>query len=654
MTSLVVTLPTVIAAGVCMVASIITWVMANAKQAPLYSVIVYLSLLASATLLIYSTGGLSSPFVFIWALVSVGAALYGVWGLGPALFIACGYLAMLFINKEVTTANLLPAALTLGGSIASGVILWSRAQPFTGRRERDPADYKQRSEELTSLVEESEVVINAIGDGVLAVDHQGVVQLINPAAQALLGWSKQDALSLQYQSVLKLTDEQDKELPDAVEPIKQALNMNQEVRSNTLQLETKSGKKLFVSLVASPLGDAGSGVIAVVRDITKERAEEREQAEFISTASHEMRTPVASIEGYLGLALNPNTATIDEKARDFITKAHESAQHLGRLFQDLLDVSKSEDGRLSNEPVVLDIVAFAGEVVEGLHQKASDKGLILTYKPGYNNGGGEKGERRLSPVYYVNLDKDHVREVINNLTENAIKYTLNGEVSIDIVGDAEHITISVADSGIGIPAEDLPHLFQKFYRVDNSDTREIGGTGLGLYLCRRLVETLGGRIWAESVYKQGSTFFVELPRIDTQEAQRLLAVQAQQNNQPSNVQTEEFTAATSFSGPAAQPQPTQQPAPTPVAPVAQPSAPEPQPVAVAPQYTQPAPVATPIPQQPQPSPAPVAPVAPPAPMAPPERLNIPLAHIEQNPGIFMQQRSTPIAVPPRNQDNQSN
>ena len=86
----------------------------------------------------------------------------------------------------------------------------------------------------------------------------------------------------------------------------------------------------------------------IFRDITKEKAEEREQAEFISTASHEMRTPVASIEGYLGLALNPATANIDEKARDFITKAHESAQHLGRLFQDLLDISKAEDGRLKN------------------------------------------------------------------------------------------------------------------------------------------------------------------------------------------------------------------------------------------------------------------------------------------------------------------
>ena len=118
--------------------------------------------------------------------------------------------------------------------------------------------------------------------------------------------------------------------------------------TDKFSLTTGSGKKLIVSLVVSPIGDIGSGVIIVFRDITKTKSDEREQAEFISTASHEMRTPVASIEGYLGLALNPNTAQIDQKARDFIEKAHASAQHLGRLFQDLLDVSKADDGRLSN------------------------------------------------------------------------------------------------------------------------------------------------------------------------------------------------------------------------------------------------------------------------------------------------------------------
>jgi len=219
----------------------------------------------------------------------------------------------------------------------------------------------------------------------------------------------------------------------------------------------------------------------------------------------------------LGVALNPQTAQIDDRARQFITKAHESAEHLGHLFQDLLDVSKSEDGRMSNNPKVTNIVIFVRDIVQGLRQKADEKGLRLIYKPMPDDA----NERFMAPEYLVNLDNDHIREIVNNLVDNAIKYTPKGEVSIDVTGDDEHVVFSVKDSGIGIPNEDIPHLFQKFYRVENKDTHEIGGTGLGLYLCRRLAEMMGGRIWVESKYGEGSTFNVELPRISRQEAEKL-------------------------------------------------------------------------------------------------------------------------------------
>ncbi|MBJ58485.1 hypothetical protein CMN24_02085, partial [Candidatus Saccharibacteria bacterium] len=257
------------------------------------------------------------------------------------------------------------------------------------------------------------------------------------------------------------------------------------------------------------------------RDVTKEKAEEREQAEFISTASHEMRTPVASIEGYLGLALNPQTAQIDAKARDFIMKAHEAAQHLGRLFQDLLDVSKSEDGRLTNIPRVVDMGSFVATIVEGLQGKAQEKGLELIFKPA-----DQRAQKILVPVFFVNQDNDHIREVVNNLVENAIKYTPQGSVTVDLSGTEDKVVVSVKDTGLGIPAEDVPHLFQKFYRVDNVDRQSIGGTGLGLYLSRRLAEAMQGRLWVESNYGQGSTFFLELPRISTDDAERLKAQQA--------------------------------------------------------------------------------------------------------------------------------
>jgi PAS domain S-box-containing protein len=392
-----------------------------------------------------------------------------------------------------------------------GILIWRN-------RETTEADrsVKSLTSELSEVANTSEIIINAIGDGVMAVDAQGTVQLINPAAQAILGWAKQDALMLNYKSVLPLTDLNNKELDPSADPVMQVLNTNQQIRSNTLIIKTKSGKKITSSLVVSPIGNAGSGVITVFRDMTKEKAEEQEQAEFISTASHEMRTPVASIEGYLGLALNPNTAQIDAKARDFIMKAHEAAQHLGRLFQDLLDVSKSEDGRMTSVPKVVDMATFTGTIVQGLTQKATEKGLSLIFKPTDNSN-----QKTITPVYFVNQDNDHIREIIDNLVENAIKYTLTGTVVVDVQGSDSKVIVSVKDSGLGIPAEDVPHLFQKFYRVDNIDRSAIGGTGLGLYLSRRLAEAMQGRLYLESVHGQGSTFYLELPRVDNQEAEQL-------------------------------------------------------------------------------------------------------------------------------------
>ena len=133
----------------------------------------------------------------------------------------------------------------------------------------------------------------------------------------------------------------------------------------------------------------------------------------------EMRTPVASIEGYLGLALNPATAHIDEKARDFITKAHKSARHLGKLFQDLLDISKSEDGRLKNELKVIDVNEFVKEIFDGLAQKAAEKKLDYIFNPAVkiNDDGSEKS---LQPIFYANVDPDHFREVESRLNRRFI------------------------------------------------------------------------------------------------------------------------------------------------------------------------------------------------------------------------------------------
>ncbi|MDB5167511.1 MAG: putative sensor protein [Candidatus Saccharibacteria bacterium] len=487
------------------------------------ALLIYLLLSATAAGLIVTTGGTTSPFIALWMLVTVFAGVFGVWGLLPILIGICTFVASEYLHGrfgvELVVLSSFAGLLPL---IASFIIWHNKGKSESDSGGGDKA-YKELATELSQVASQSEVVINAIGDGVMAIDPQGIIQLINPAAQRILGWGKQDSLALNYKSVLQLTNLKNEPLDATNDPVQQVLNTNQQVRNDDVMIITHNGKKIMGSLVISPTGDVGSGAIIVFRDITKEKAEEREQAEFISTASHEMRTPVASIEGFLGLALNANVAQIDDKARDFIMKAHESTQHLGRLFQDLLDVSKAEDGRLMNMPKVMDVIPFVHDVLQGLQQKATDKGLRLIYKPLPDDG-----TKHVTPVYTANIDNDHLREVVNNLTENAIKYTPKGEVIVDVTGTDDKVVISVKDSGIGIPAEDMPHLFQKFYRVDNAETNQIGGTGLGLYLCRRLAEAMGGRIWAESEYKKGSTFYLEVPRIGSQEAAALSAEQAQQ------------------------------------------------------------------------------------------------------------------------------
>ena len=518
---LIVNIPAVILAGITLLLSFISYLWTPKKYIFYVSLIIYLLLAATTAALIINSGKTSSPFVSLWMLLSVFAGVFGIWGIIPLFLTTGAFLTLQYIDKNLSLDVIFITILSSILPLIASLIIW-HGRSTKKEIDSDEKAYRNLANELSAVSGKSEVVINAIGDGVIAVDSQGIIQLINPAAQSIIGWGKQDALALNYRSVLKFVSQKDEMLDITNDPIQQALNSNQEIRTNELNLMTNSGKRITISLVASPVGTIGSGVITVFHDVTNEKAEEREQAEFISTASHEMRTPVASIEGYLGLALNPQTATIDARGRDFIMKAHESAEHLGHLFQDLLDVSKSDDGRIANKPSVVNVVLFIHDIIQGLKQKAMDKNIELIYKPMPDNS----TERFIAPAYFVNLDNDHIREIINNLVENAIKYTPKGDIVVDLTGDEERIIVSVKDSGIGIPAEDMPHLFQKFYRVENKSTRSIGGTGLGLYLCRRLAELMGGRIWVESIYNSGSTFFLELPRISSLDAGRLTEEQA--------------------------------------------------------------------------------------------------------------------------------
>ena len=383
------------------------------------------------------------------------------------------------------------------------------------------SENKNSKNTSSSFLGDGKAILDAVDDGVLAVDSKGNILAINPAAEQITGWNGSDAAGLVFNSVLKITNNEGGEMIEISNPVNRVLRTGENFTTRDLFIKTQSGKIVPIFLAVNSIDSQNSGVVVVFRDISKELKENREQAEFISTASHEMRTPVASIEGYIGLALNPATATIDARAKSYLQKAHENTKHLGQLFQDLLDITKAEDGRLKNEPVVLDAIEFSRNIWEGLKPKAEAKGLNYIFEPDNH----KTGEKTLTPVFFIHADRDHLHEILNNLFENAIKYTPSGMVSVNITGDNNNVQISVKDSGIGIPSEDIPHLFQKFYRVDNSETREINGTGLGLFLSRKLTESIGGFLDVESEYKKGSTFTVKLPRITRENAEKLKAIE---------------------------------------------------------------------------------------------------------------------------------
>lgn len=518
--SLFVPLPAAMMAFATAVVSLIAYIWAPKKYTYILALATFILMCATTGTLIELTGGTHSAYVPMWMLLAVFSGVFGIVGLGLS-FVATNVsiLYHVFLSAAPYTRDQIIVFFLAGEMpLLVSYLIWH--EKGTQETTKSKA-YDAMSKELNQVATKSETVINSIAEGVIVTDGAGKIQLINPAAQTLLGWDKQDAMNLDYKSVIKIGDAKGTELPESSSPIRQTFITNQSIMTNDFSITTNSGKKVLVSLLVSPVGaDSSGGVIIVFRDITAEKEEERAKAEFVSTASHEMRTPVAAIEGYLGLALNPSTAVIDDKARMYLEKAHESTQHLGRLFQDLLTVSRSEDGRLTPKPTVVDIVSFTKEIVDSLMPKAQGKGLFLVFKP--NSGNTTEGDKTLSPVFYSYIDQDQLREVLNNLVDNAIKYTKQGNVTIDVSGDQNNITVSVTDTGIGVPPEDVPHLFQKFYRVDNSDTREIGGTGLGLYISRRLIESNNGRIGVKSDFGKGSTFYITIPRISHDRANELI------------------------------------------------------------------------------------------------------------------------------------
>jgi PAS domain S-box-containing protein len=483
-----------------------------------------------------TTGTAQYVFIGLWILTT---ALNGIYGipviLGSALISGIAVLLQSdFHFLKITT----PLWVMAGGAVVAAVgayFFW---------RDRFVSQQAQQMDKLSGMLrsnqEQSAILIQSIDDGVIVINTEGKITLINPAAASMTQWPVTEATGIDATLVIKFSGEKGEEIPTEQNPFAEVLNLKRRI-SKSLQLTGRDGKKIIISLVISPISVGESnvssriaGAVAVMRDVSAERAEEQQRAEFISTASHEMRTPVAAIEGYLALALNEKVSTIDSRARGFLEKAHSSTQHLGQLFQDLLTSAKAEDGRLTSHPAVIEMGSYLQQLVDDLRFSAQKKGLAAEFIVGTGEAidatnpeaATTSSLKVVKPLYYAYADPDRLREVITNIFDNACKYTDAGKVTIGLTGNNDVVQMYIRDTGAGIPAEDIPHLFQKFYRVDNSATRTIGGTGLGLFISRKIIELYQGRVWVESQLGKGSTFFINLPRLSAQRAQQLQNQQA--------------------------------------------------------------------------------------------------------------------------------
>ncbi len=259
-------------------------------------------------------------------------------------------------------------------------------------------------------------------------------------------------------------------------------------------LQRKDGSTVPTEGVAVPLGSAsGMRFVSVIRDITERREHERMQQEFLARVAHELRTPLTALVGYMQLM--KRRGIYDER---MMTTMNAQTQHLARLVDDVLELTRIDAGRLSLRRTQTELVELAREIIERVRITARNTTIALD---------------ATAPEIIGMWDAARVGQVLYNLLDNAIKYSpAGGTITMRLAQDGETARVSVADQGVGIPAEDVPHLFEQFYRGTPLVERSVKGFGIGLSVCKELVEAHGGHIWAESTPGEGSIFIFTLPR----------------------------------------------------------------------------------------------------------------------------------------------
>lgn len=363
--------------------------------------------------------------------------------------------------------------------------------------------HQMENNEATAISEKNQLseILSSIIDGIIALDFNKNVILLNKTAEELTGYSEVEVLGKPIDSLIHLFSEQDEVLPKTY---------CHESFNQSAKLVGKMGKQTKVNLITTQVGgtavQTNLSCILILHDLSKEEELEQMKLDFVSMASHELKTPLTSIVGYLSVFLNESRDKLPKENLLLLDKAFTAAQQLQVLIQNILNVNKIEREQLSVSPEPIDYLAILTKSVEDLKGQANQKSIILNLAP---------LEKTLPMVL---ADRVRIGEVITNLLANAINYTNpGGKVEISVKVSPAEITTTVSDTGIGIPAEAIPHLFSRFFRVSNTAQKANKGTGLGLYISKSIIEKLHGKIWVESEEGKGSKFSFTLP-IVTQSA----------------------------------------------------------------------------------------------------------------------------------------
>lgn len=350
-----------------------------------------------------------------------------------------------------------------------------------------------------ALQHKDEALLSSIGDGVFALDMDGHVILFNKAAAEITGFASDDVLGKPYTEVLHFINESTAAVETSF--IEHALKGKVGSMSKHTAIVHKQGNRIPVADSAAPIIDAQGkqiGAIVVFRDVTHERQLEQAKDEFVSLVSHQLRTPLTAIRLFIEMLLADQVGKISPEQRDYLDKVNTSTQRMIQLVGDFLNTSRIELGRLKVEPVATDLAELVGSHIDEVQPLADAKKITISFKKAH--------------MPQVTIDPSLYGQIAHNLLTNAIRYTPEGgTIQVAVHKHDRGYQLDVSDTGIGIPKEAQAKLFQRFFRADNAIKVEGEGSGLGLYLIKKIVELSKGKIWFESEQGKGTTFHVIIP-----------------------------------------------------------------------------------------------------------------------------------------------